>query len=370
MSEKKSLFIVIEGLDGSGKSTASRQLVEVLNSVHVGHVKQSYEPNDESCGGLLIRDILTKKHTDFTPKLLPLAFATNRLDHCDQVIRPWLKAQNGNILLCDRYYLSSLVYQSSPDFPFEKVMMLNEFALKPDIIFFINVDTEVCYARMANRNQAPELFEDRLDESRKKYFDAIDFLRKTRNENIIEIDGNGTVDDVVGKLHAEIVKIAPHFSPAQLHKAATNDDFATAKSLFLEYAKWLNVDLCFQGFETELADIDVQYSAPKGGIFLLKVGVEAVGCVAIRPLKTDKTGTACELKRMYVRDEYRGKGYGKLLLEAALDLAKTSGYKMMWLDTLDRLKTAIAVYEQYGFVETKPYYHNPLETVRYFEKEL
>jgi dTMP kinase len=211
MSEKKSLFIVIEGLDGSGKSTASRQLSHVLDAVYKGHVKQSYEPHDPSCGGLLIRDILTKKHTDFTPQLLPLAFATNRLDHGDRVIRPWLKAHNGNILICDRYYLSSLVYQSSPDFPFEKVMALNEFALKPDIIFFINVDTEVCYARMANRNQAPELFEDRLDESRKKYFDAIDFLRKTRNENIIEIDGNGTVSEVVKQLLTEVYKVAPHF---------------------------------------------------------------------------------------------------------------------------------------------------------------
>jgi dTMP kinase len=211
MSEKKSLFIVIEGLDGSGKSTASRQLAHVLDEVYKGHVKQSYEPHDPSCGGLLIRDILTKKHTDFTPKLLPLAFATNRLDHGDRVIRPWLRAHNGNILICDRYYLSSLVYQSSPDFPFEKVMALNEFALKPDIIFFINVDTEVCYARMANRNQAPELFEDRLDESRKKYIEAIDFLRKTRNENIIEINGNGTVSEVVKQLQTEIYKVAPHF---------------------------------------------------------------------------------------------------------------------------------------------------------------
>ncbi|MDZ7879253.1 MAG: dTMP kinase [Saprospiraceae bacterium] len=370
MSEKKSLFVVIEGLDGSGKSTASRHLVDVLNRVQVGQVKQSYEPHDPSCGGLLIRDILTKKHTHFTPKLLPLAFATNRLDHGDQVIRPWLEAQNGNILICDRYYLSSLVYQSSPDFPFEKVMTLNEFALKPDIIFFINVDTEVCYARMANRNQAPELFEDRLDESRKKYIDAIGFLRKTRNENIIEIDGNGSVETVVAQLQAEIIKVAPHFTPPHLHQAQIKSDFTTAKSLFLEYAKWLKVDLCFQGFETELADIEVQYAAPKGGIFLLKIGGQTVGCVAIRPLKTDKSGAACELKRMYVRDEYRGKGYGKILLEAALDLARASGYKTMWLDTLDRLKTAIAVYKQYGFVETKPYYHNPLDSVRYFEKKL
>jgi dTMP kinase len=211
MSEKKSLFIVIEGLDGSGKSSVSRQLVSVLDGAQQGIVKQSYEPHDPSCGGQLIRDILTKKHTNFTPNLLPLAFATNRLDHCDQVIRPWISAQKGRILLCDRYYLSSLVYQSSPDFPFEKVMTLNEFALKPDIIFFINVDSEVCYARMKVRNQPQELFETNLAESRNKYFAAIDFLRKTRNENIIEIDGSGTIEQVAAQILAEIYKIAPHF---------------------------------------------------------------------------------------------------------------------------------------------------------------
>jgi dTMP kinase len=210
MSEKKSLFIVIEGLDGSGKSSVSRALVAALDAENRGHVKQSYEPNDDSCGGLLIRDILTKKHTDFTPNLLPLAFATNRLDHCDRVIRPWIQDNSGNVLLCDRYYLSSLVYQSTADFPFEKVMSLNEFALKPDVIFFINVDSEVCYARMTVRNQPRELFEDKLDESRKKYFDAIDFLRKTRNENIIEIDGSGTIEEVAAQILGEIYKIAPN----------------------------------------------------------------------------------------------------------------------------------------------------------------
>jgi dTMP kinase len=211
MSEKKSLFIVIEGLDGSGKSSASRALVATLEKTHKGHIKQSYEPNDASCGGLLIRDILTKKHTRFTPSLLPLAFATNRLDHCDQVIQPWIEANEGNILICDRYYLSSLVYQSSPDFPFEKVMSYNEFALKPDIIFFINVDSAVCYARMAIRNQPQELFETNLGESREKYFKAIDFLRKTRNENIVEIDGSGTIEEVAAQILEEIYRIAPHF---------------------------------------------------------------------------------------------------------------------------------------------------------------
>jgi GNAT superfamily N-acetyltransferase len=158
--------------------------------------------------------------------------------------------------------------------------------------------------------------------------------------------------------------------PNHLHLAQSEQDYATAKILFLEYAAWLNVDLCFQSFEQELADITVQYAPPKGGIFLLEVGGEKVGCVGVRQLKKDVSGRVCELKRMYIRAAFRGKGYGKDLLEAAENLAKSLGYTAMWLDTLDRLEAAVALYRQSGFEETAPYYDNPLPTVRYFEKKL
>lgn len=208
--QKKSLFIVIEGLDGSGKSSASKQLAKVLDPHNEGIVQLTYEPNNTMVAGEFIRDILTKKHTGFTPAILPLAFATNRVDHCDRVVRPWLAQKEGNIVISDRYYLSSLVYQSSASFSFEKVMSLNEFALKPDIIFFINVDTKVCYERMKIRNQPPELFETNLSESRQKYFDAIRFLRETREENIIEIDGNGTIEEVANQIKETIYSYAPY----------------------------------------------------------------------------------------------------------------------------------------------------------------
>ena len=190
----------------------------MLDPFEVRHVKLTYEPNNEMVGGPFIRDILTKKHTGFTPEILPLAFATNRLDHCDRLIRPWL-ADKGNIVISDRYYLSSLVYQSRPDFPFASVMALNQYALKPDIIFFINVDSKTCYERMHIRNQPEELFEANLSESRQKYAEAIDFLEDTQGENIVEIDGSGTIEEVAATIQAEIYRIAPYLKPTALQKA-------------------------------------------------------------------------------------------------------------------------------------------------------
>ena len=213
MTNKKSLFIVIEGLDGSGKSSASKELAKALDPQGKGSVKLTYEPNNDMCAGLFIREVLTKKIPHDAPSVLPLAYATNRLDHCHRLIRPWLEGE-GHIVISDRYYLSSLVYQSSPEFPFEKVMFYNEFAIKPDVIFFINVDSHVCYERMKIRNQPEELFEANLDESRQKYFDAIEFLRTRRDENIIEIDGSGTISEVAEKIQAEIYKIAPYLDPS------------------------------------------------------------------------------------------------------------------------------------------------------------
>ncbi len=192
------MFIVIEGLDGSGKSTAAKQLVVALESHYKKQVQLSHEPNRAYCGGDYIRDVLAKKITQFHPRVLPMAFAANRLDHCTRLIQPCLDA--GQIVISDRYYLSSLVYQSSEDFSFERVMAANEKALKPDIIFFLNVSNEVCYERMANRNEPEELFESRLDEFRTQYISAIHFLQEHHQDNIVEIDGNGTVKQTVQQM--------------------------------------------------------------------------------------------------------------------------------------------------------------------------
>lgn len=199
-----SLFIVIEGLDGSGKTTISRQLVSCLETVFSKKVKQTFEPHDASCAGLFIRQVLEKKILQFSPETLTYAFAANRLDHCDREINPWLE-KTDHILICDRYYLSSLVYQSSKNHPFEYVMQVNQFARKPDLIFFFNVSNEVCYQRMLHRNKPQELFEKNLSETRAKYFSAIGFLRTTRDENIIEIDANGTLQEVFDQLIEQLI---------------------------------------------------------------------------------------------------------------------------------------------------------------------
>jgi len=139
-----------------------------------------------------------------------------------------------------------------------------------------------------------------------------------------------------------------------------------AADLFREYQQFLNVDLCFQGFEDELTNLPGKYAEPSGAILLANLEDEIVGCVAVRLLK-DKT---CEMKRLYVRPQAQGHSLGRLLAEAIIKKAKQLGYKKMQLDTLQRLDRAIGLYVKLGFREVQPYYSNPLDEVVYWELEL
>jgi dTMP kinase len=192
-------------------------------------IKNSFEPHDASTSGLFIRQILTKKITQFDPRVLALAFAANRLDHNMRVINPWLSPKEAvnqpNILICDRYYLSSLVYQTSPDFGLESVMALNEKARRPDIIFFFNVSNEVCYERMANRNLPQELFETKLSETREKYLTAIDFLQK-RGDNIVEIDASVQVEAVVQQMLDAIHAYEPNWKVNEIEVLSSKKNIA------------------------------------------------------------------------------------------------------------------------------------------------
>jgi putative acetyltransferase len=155
----------------------------------------------------------------------------------------------------------------------------------------------------------------------------------------------------------------------EITRAETDQDFDEARTLFREYAAWLEVDLRFQGFDAELAALDRMYGPPGGSLLLAREGGEAAGCVAVRALPAAGEGT-CEMKRLYVRPAYRGQGLGRRLAEAIMEEGRRLGYRRMVLDTLERMAQARAVYGAAGFRETAPYYPNPLAGVRYMEADL
>ena len=147
--------------------------------------------------------------------------------------------------------------------------------------------------------------------------------------------------------------------------AETEEEYAAARRLFSEYAASLSFDLCFQDFDRELQQISTMYGPPDGGVILLKneAAGEYFGCAAIRNLTE---GTA-ELKRMYLRPEYRKMGFGEHLLDQAIDLAVKLGYHKIRLDTMPEMIRAITLYERKGFIRISPYRYNPNPDALYFE---
>jgi putative acetyltransferase len=138
------------------------------------------------------------------------------------------------------------------------------------------------------------------------------------------------------------------------------------KQLFLEYAQSLNFSLCFQNFQQELDELPGVYSPPKGLLYLALVYGKPAGCIAMKPLKEQ----ICEMKRLYVRPEFRGLGIGKGLAIHLISRAKELGYHKMRLDTISTMKEAITLYRLLGFYEIEPYYNNPVEGAHYMEINL
>ncbi len=143
-----------------------------------------------------------------------------------------------------------------------------------------------------------------------------------------------------------------------------------ARLVFREYAASLPVDLCFQGFEEELAGLPGLYAAPAGQLLLALVDGAVAGCGAIRPMPDCDYPNACEMKRVFVRPAFRGFGLGRLLVQALMDEAKRAGYSSVLLDTLDDMEAARGLYASFGFEEIPPYYFNPIAGAHYLKADI
>jgi ribosomal protein S18 acetylase RimI-like enzyme len=152
-----------------------------------------------------------------------------------------------------------------------------------------------------------------------------------------------------------------------IKQADTDDDIETSRGIFREYESWLGLDLCFQGFEDELRGLPGKYVLPDGRLLLAYADEKLAGCAALRKLEPG----VCEMKRLFVRDAFRGLGVGKLLIEKLIAEAAKAGYETMRLDTYPaKMKNAVALYYGYGFYEISPYYKNPYPGVLFMERLL
>ena len=152
-----------------------------------------------------------------------------------------------------------------------------------------------------------------------------------------------------------------------IEAAAGDKDMALVRQLFEEYADWLDIDLCFQGFAQEVASLPGAYAPPGGGLWLVRVGAELAGVVGLRPLEP----AVCELKRLWVRPAFRDLGLGRRLTERAIVAAREKRYGVMRLDTVVRqMARAGTLYEALGFRETTPYTGDPHPELRYLALDL
>ena len=142
---------------------------------------------------------------------------------------------------------------------------------------------------------------------------------------------------------------------------------STIRELFLEYIDSLGFELDFQDYRAELASLPGKYCSPEGSLLLAIRDGKAVGCIAMRPLND----RVCEMKRLYVRPSFRGRGIARSVVSELINLAKNKGYSRMRLDTMeDIMAPAIKLYESFGFYDIPPYCFNPMKSARFMELEL
>jgi ribosomal protein S18 acetylase RimI-like enzyme len=147
----------------------------------------------------------------------------------------------------------------------------------------------------------------------------------------------------------------------------TPETVAVAQAIFREYEAWLGLDLCFQGFEDELAALPGKYAPPDGRLFLAYLNDDLAGCIALRKLEDN----ICEMKRLFVKEDFRGKHIGQMLIERLIEDARSQGYEKMRLDTYPpKMHKAVGLYESYGFCRIPPYYNNPQKHTLFMELPL
>ena len=144
------------------------------------------------------------------------------------------------------------------------------------------------------------------------------------------------------------------------------DRLSEIKLLYGEYAKMLGVDLVFQDFEDELISLPGDYAMPGGRLYIVDYDNRLAGCIALKHYE----GSSCEMKRLFVRPEFRGKRIGRALAEQVILDAKETGYQAMLLDTMGFLPDSIALYKKLGFIQMAPYRYNPLHDAMFFKLEL
>jgi putative acetyltransferase len=156
----------------------------------------------------------------------------------------------------------------------------------------------------------------------------------------------------------------------RLQTPDTPDLLEATREIFREYAEGLGIDLDFQHFDDELANLPGDYAAPQGALLLAFVDDELAGCGAFRPLPDVDYANACEMKRLYVRRAFRRFGLGRMLTQALMDRATEAGYSVMLLDTLDDMESARGLYASLGFETIPPYYFNPVPGAHYLKVAL
>lgn len=201
-----SFFVVIEGMDGAGKTANAWRLFDILFQTHSGDVLLTSEPDEHSLLGDELRKALARQ-ISLSPVTLAQAFAINRMSHLETFIEPFLKCER-RIVICDRYLLSSLVYQAAGDVSMGDVLALNRWARPPDLTIFLRISPLEAATRLRRRPTEPDLFENNFSQRAEKYAAGVALLRE-KGEVIVEVDAHPPFPQVFDAVLSALKDNAP-----------------------------------------------------------------------------------------------------------------------------------------------------------------